>query len=70
MADDLMIQVRLRHGDSELVCWLERDSRLRAGVDITLRGDDEKLWRVEKLYPTVKKRRSSLHKSWKVGGLK
>lgn len=61
-------QFDLQAGDSRLVCWLEDDSRLTAGRQLTLKQMPEVIWTVTCRYagPLLS---SPPRQTWRVGGL-
>lgn len=64
------VQVDLLEVNSSrnLVCWIEKDSRVKVGKIITLKNQDGK-WRVNNIYSGIEKDLDELHQDWKVGGL-
>ena len=59
-------QYKLVSGSTELVCWLKHESALRAGVRLTLKGD-ERAWTVVERYEPPLDRPPLTE--WQVGGL-
>jgi hypothetical protein len=66
MADRMMVQVRLRQGTTERVCWIPAGLKLSPGFQITLKGEDG-WWAITGLYNQVPA--DVLHTDWRVGGL-
>jgi hypothetical protein len=64
----MLIQSRLRNGTTEMVCWLEEDSRVHKGSRITIKGD-EAVWQVVDQYLGTKSEYHEINRNWKVGGL-
>ena len=63
-----MWQYELLDVDStQLVCWL--DAKIVVGGRLTLEGMPGRIWTVSKRYETTVDKQS-LHKPWKVGGIK
>jgi hypothetical protein len=64
------IQVSLLRTDlnCNLVCWLEKDKRIKPGRVLTLK-DTEGKWKVQEVYSLVELEQDELQKDWKVGGL-
>lgn len=64
------VQVSLLKTDSNcnLVCWLEKDKRIKQGKILTLK-DVEGRWKVLEIYSLVELEHEELQKEWKVGGL-
>jgi hypothetical protein len=64
----MLIQTRLRSGHTEMVCWLEQDSRVHRGSRITVKGDDA-VWQVVEQYLGTRMAPNEINRQWKVGGL-
>lgn len=64
------VQVNLFEINSNrnLVCWIEKDSRVKIGKIITLKNQEGR-WRVNDIYSGIEKELDELHRDWKVGGL-
>ena len=59
-------QTELASGNSRLICWLPRDSRVKIGTVISL-DKSKQLWKVLKQY--VISDYQEVKRDWKVGGL-
>ena len=70
MKDDLVRQIEMRSLETGLrtICWIDNDKGIKKGAIISLAGSDEKFEVLEKYNSIVQ--RATLHKDWKVGGLK
>lgn len=64
------VQVNLFEINSNrnLICWIEKDSRVKKGKIITLKNQEGR-WRVDNIYSGIEKEFDELHQDWKVGGL-
>lgn len=64
------VQVNLFEINSNrnLICWIEKDSRVKKGKIITLKNQEGR-WRVDNIYSEIEKELDELHQDWKVGGL-
>ena len=66
----LMTQVELRkkevNGYATVTCWLDVDSRIKEGKQITIK-DEDGWWTVHKVYDTMD--RADAPTKWDVGGL-
>jgi hypothetical protein len=56
-------------GQASIVCWLEADKRLKKGVRLTLKdnNDPNTWWTVDAVYDTME--RLSIQKVWDAGGI-
>ena len=70
MSDDLVRQVELKSLETglQMVCWIDNHKGVKKGAVISLEGSDEKFEVLEKYRSVV--HRATVHKDWKVGGLK
>ena len=61
-----MQQTELASGNSRMICWLPRDSRVKVGTVISLAKSDDR-WRVLRQYGTIDP--GEINHGWKVGGI-
>lgn len=55
-------------GDTQMVCWVEQDPRLKRGVRLTLKGIADVEWTVFHVYDKAI-HVGSPSRTWRVGGL-
>lgn len=60
-------QVILWADNTELVCWIPNDDRVRKGSKITLKEIPDVVWLVKEMYDHTAQ--ESPRKTWRVGGL-
>lgn len=61
-----MQQTELASGNSRMICWLPRDSRVKVGTVISLAKSDDR-WRVLNQYSALDA--EEINRGWKVGGI-
>ncbi len=62
-----LIQVKLKHRNTEMVTWIDYDKRIVKGSKISLRDNKDKFYVVEDVYGTIES--EQIHTDWNVGGL-
>lgn len=50
--DKLVTQVDLVSAGRQMTTWLDNDARIRVGVVISLKGEDDTRWKIVKVYET------------------
>lgn len=61
-------QAELSYGSDTLVAWIPDRTDVRVGSLISLKGDDARIWTVERLYET-RMESQDINRRWRVGGL-
>lgn len=62
-----IIQVKLTHGTTVMITWIDWDQDIKKGSRISLRGNKDKIYIVDEVYGTNDSK--NLHTDWNVGGL-
>ena len=68
MKAKLVVQVRLRDGDTERTCWID-EARVRVGSKVTLKNpeDPKRRWEITEIFEA--KDPAVIHSDWHAGGL-
>lgn len=63
----MKVQVYLASGTLRRTCWIEADRGVKVGDSITIKKEDDRLWKVRTL--SSPHATDDIKSDWKVGGL-